>query len=120
MNKLDTLIQEFAQEITSIIRQDVIQELVSGVKPAKANGKAPKQLVARMVPLGGKRTAEELEKLKDKIIAFVQKNPGARSETIQNGLVMSPEALQLPLKQLVTEKVLKGEGIARGRKYTVR
>lgn len=114
MTKIDTLIQQFAQDIRQAIIQDIMGNMSSAVTANGVKGKL------RMVPMGGKRKPEELAKVSEQILGLLKKTPGMRSEEMQRALVVNAETLALPLKQLAAKKLIRHEGVARGRKYSLR
>lgn len=67
---------------------------------------------------GEKRTAEELDELQDRFLEFVRANPGLRIEQINKQLGTSTKDLQLPIRKMISDGVLKAKGEKRSTTYT--
>lgn len=118
--KIETLINKFVAELQLATRaevMDAIRSAITGAAPVPA-GRVPKLKIVEKNP--GKRTPEQIDQAKDKVVALLKKKGGLRSEEIQDALSLSGSELSLPISHLMKAKVLKCEGVARGRKYWVR
>ena len=124
--KVDQLIQNFAQQLQAAIREQLSAEVTGAVQAAlggtqATRGKAKRLVAAKVAPSrqGGKRTPEEIEKLANQLLAYIEKNPEQRSEQIAEANKLTTGELVLPIKRLVADKKIKAKGKARGTTYTV-
>jgi predicted HTH transcriptional regulator len=114
MKNLETLVKRFVTDMESVLRQHTMAAVQTSLgKPSKVKLKTPG------IP-AGKRSPVELEQVKKKITDLLRKTPGQSSEQLQKVLLRSGAELQLPLKQLMDDKLLRAEGTARGRRYWLR
>lgn len=116
-DKIETLIQTFSTTLRQAIREDLqgeLQAVLGAAWGGKSGAKGVKLLIAK-----AKRTPTDLEDVKSRIVATLKEEPDLRNEDLQKRLKMEGADLQLPLRQLVEEKVLKFKGVARGRTYRV-
>jgi|SRR6185295_10067392 len=111
MKNLEILVKRFVADVEHVLRQQTMMAVQASVgrRNAKEFG-AP----------NGKRSVGELDSVKQKIVAFLKKTPGQSSEEIQRALHRDGAELTLPIKQLVDAKLLRHEGVARGRRYWVK
>jgi len=66
---------------------------------------------------GAKRSSDELDKLADNFLAYVNKHPGMRIEQINKQLGTTTKDLALPIRKLVAEGALKTKGEKRSTTY---
>ena len=138
-------IEEFTNEL-SVLVQQAAMEAVKGAlevpadapvrrgpgRPRKAKAarkkagrrpgrpRAAKAGRAKTAAKAGKRirrTAEDLEALAGKVLAYVKANAGARMEEISAGLRMATKDLGRPVASLVEAGRLRTEGQRRGTRY---
>ena len=129
-SKVETLIQEFVQNLRQAIAEDAAElfHLAAGGavrgKPgpeAKAAASSSTKVRAPAANRkGGKRTSEEIEQQAATILAYIKKNPQHGAEQIGAALGMSTKELALPIKSLIGMKSLKTVGQKRGTKYFVK
>jgi len=88
-------------------------------KVAKTSKKSKTKRVAAKVASSTrvKRSPEDLAKLKDRVLAIVAKNPGARAETISKALEVPNKDIVLPIRKLIDEKKLSSKGQKRATEY---
>lgn len=67
-----------------------------------------------------KRSEDELEKLRTQILSFVASHAGCNAGDLAEHLDLDTKSLVLPIKQLLSEKMLRKTGKARGVKYFVK
>src|SRR5262249_2385289 len=75
---------------------------------------------ARERPLGvpsAKRSAEELEAVSQRFVAFVQKHPGLRIEQINKELGTTTSELALPIRKSIARGSIRCQGRRRSTKY---
>lgn len=126
-NEVNHVVQGFVAQITELARRSAIGTLESafgGGRAGRANSASVSPtLVERPAPgrprggRGGKRTAEDLEALSSKLVAFVKSNPGLRIEEINKELGTTTKDLALPIRKLVADSVLTAKGQRRSTKY---
>lgn len=66
---------------------------------------------------GAKRTSDELVKLGDAFAAYVVKNPGMRIEQVNKQLGTTTKDLQLPIRKMIADGILKVKGKKRSTQY---
>jgi hypothetical protein len=126
-DKVDQLIQNFAQQLQAAIRDQLsadvtaaVQAALGGAQPkrgaVKVNGAVKRAGAKRSA--GGKRTPEEIDKLANQLQGYIEKNPEQRSEQIAEANKVTTGELVLPIKRLLAEKKIKAKGKARGTTYT--
>ena len=118
--KIETLVNQFVVDLQSATRAEVVNAIRSVVLDASPSIKKIARGMKVAEKNGGKRTPEQIDQAKDKVVALLKKKGGLRSEEIQDATGLSASELSLPLSHLMKAKVLKCEGVARGRKYWVR
>ena len=129
-SKVETLIQDFVQNLREAIAEDAAElfRLAAGgavrgkpgpkAKAAAASGAKSKALPAKRK--GGKRTSEEIEAQAATVLAYIKKNPQHGAEQIGAALGMTTGELALPIKTLMAKKSLKTVGQKRGTKYSAK
>jgi predicted HTH transcriptional regulator len=85
--------------------------VVNGARKVVAKATAPK--ADRMA----RRDNDSIEKAKLRLVEYIRKNPGVRVEQIKKELGVSTKELALPLRKLVSEGVLRTEGLKRATSY---
>jgi len=68
---------------------------------------------------GDKRSADELDALATRFLAFVKMHPGLRIEQINKELHTSTKDLQLPIRKLLADRKLKATGNKRSTTYSL-
>ena len=66
---------------------------------------------------GGKRTAEDLDALAGRFVAFVKAQPGLRIEQINKELGTKTKDLALPIRKLVSDGMITAKGNKRSTTY---
>lgn len=64
-----------------------------------------------------KRSDEDIQKLADKFVGFVKKNPGLRIEQINAKLGTSTKDLVIPVRRLIASKLIRTKGEKRATTY---
>jgi hypothetical protein len=127
-NEMNHTVQGFVAQITELARRAAINTLESAFHgPPRRNGSshataAPATVdVARAGrPRGGpgvKRTAADLEQLSEKFALFVKSHPGLRIEQINKQLGTTTKDLALPIRKLITDRVISAKGQKRSTTY---
>jgi hypothetical protein len=68
-------------------------------------------------PKGAKRSPGELEKLRSRVLSWIQTNPGNNVEGVAKALNLTTKELALPVKHLLAAKAIKKRGKRRATKY---
>jgi hypothetical protein len=121
-NEMNRVVQGFVAQITDLARRAAIESLESALKGGmsrggRGGGSALSFGSTRGRGKGIKRTSDELDGLSDKFVEFVKTNPGLRIEQINKQLGTTTKDLQLPIRKLVAEGVLKVKGQKRSTQY---
>lgn len=155
MNNIESLITNFASQITAEVRQAVLAELrhmsldqlfeLAGGKPGRTSPRAAASAAATAKPAGKRgpgrprkdasaapaaapkkakksgrlprRSAEDIQGVLDQIVAFVQANPGVRSEHITASLGLDKKELPRPIAEGLRSGVLTKQGQKRATQY---
>ena len=120
--EITRVVQGFVAQITDLARRAAIDTLESALKGSiggrGARGGSPSfGSAGRGRGKGIKRTSDELEDLSDKFVEYVKGNPGLRIEQINKTLGTSTKDLQLPIRKLIAEGVVKVKGQKRSTQY---
>lgn len=65
----------------------------------------------------GRRGPQEIELLRDKLLAVISDNPGCRAEDINRALGTRTPQIAQPLRRLVADRLVRTEGARRGTRY---
>lgn len=133
--KVEALIQSFAVEMNSLVREAAMQAVQEALQPAKGAGAGPKsrrRAAAKPAPAegkkatpkrkkrgakAGKRSPEDIVRLQEKVLTFLDKNPAAKVSDIAGALGLSTSDLNLPMRRLKAEKSVRTEGHKRNMVY---
>lgn len=69
------------------------------------------------VAIGGRRTATELERLRERLLAHITAHPGQRIEQIKVALGASTSELGVPMQKLIYADLVRSEGERRATRY---
>ena len=121
--EMNRVVDGFVAQITDLARRAAMTTLETtfsarvGSRTAGAladtGGAAGRPKRAR----GAKRTAEDLDVLASKFVAFVKAQPGLRIEQINKELGTTTKALALPIRKLVSEGIISAKGNKRSTTY---
>lgn len=120
--QLRARVDAFVNEMSELIRQAALEQVsdaLSGAQPRRGAARAARTVKA---PSGKRirRSAEDLDKLGERIVAFIDKNPGARMEDISKGLRRQTKELRRPVQILMAEKRVRTKGQKRATQYFVK
>jgi DNA-binding NtrC family response regulator len=127
--RLQQAISAFANDLEALIRQAALetveQALGGGAKPPSAR-RARKTGATAAAPVrkaksrgkGAKRSAEDVEAIKSKLLKYVASHAGERIEQISKALGESTKELRLPMQKLIAERAVKTKGQRRAMTYT--
>jgi hypothetical protein len=90
-------------------------------KPVKAKAKPKAKAAPKAVAKasGAKRSREDLEAVKSRILDFLKTSPGSKTEVIGPALGLETKDLALPMRQLVAAGTVKVKGQKRATEYSV-
>jgi len=66
---------------------------------------------------GGRRSSEDVERMGETLLAYVEKNPGQRGEDIAEGMQSDTKKMRLPMKKLIAEGKVRTKGERRAMRY---
>jgi hypothetical protein len=122
-------VQAFVTEITELARQQALETLsaalVAGGGGARGrvgrprNGHGAVRVVARRGRdrSGNRRSPEEIDRASQALLSEIQANPGLRVEQIGRTLGAATKDLTLPLKKLLSQRMVRSEGQRRATRY---
>lgn len=119
---LKHLVATFVAELDEMLRLEISDAVKAALgkqstKRATNGTPAAAKTVRKTRLTMEKRSPQQLEKMRAKVLAFTARTPGQRSEDIQKALKLATADISLPLRQLLAAKLLRCEGAARGRRY---
>ncbi len=107
--QLSQRIDEFVADVTRLAREHAVRTLAGALQvSANLNDEA----VGRK-----KRTQHELNTTKQQLLDLICKEPGKRMLELAPILQTSAKDLALPVRQLITEKLIRTEGQRRSTTY---
>jgi hypothetical protein len=127
-SQINKLVDEFVSQVTAVARQAAMDTLTAALA-AGGNGRRRGAAVATTAPpsprapggarrpKGAKRAQSEIEQTKDRVLSFIQRNPGLRIEQINKELGTATRDLALPLRKLISDGAIKSQGEKRSTQY---
>lgn len=113
--QIQSIVNEFVGKLQHVWNQSVVDAL-GGVSVGK-KGRGSANATSNGRAKGEKRSSDELEAIKEKFVAFVSRKPGLRIEQINKELGTNTKDLALPIRQLVSDGVIKQAGSKRSTTY---
>lgn len=123
-------VQAFVSEITELARQQALETLsaalAAGVGRGRAGARGPRNGAGppRAARRGGgrdrsgnRRSPEEIDRASQALLSEIQANPGLRVEQIGRTLGAATKDLTLPLKKLLSQRLVRSEGQRRATRY---
>lgn len=130
---LESHVNAFVTDIADLIKQATIQRVADALgapaagtngaafaKPARArsNGKASKPAARKPARArGGKRSEAEIAATVAKVLGYVKKHPGQRSEHVRAALGMLRPTMTDAIRRLVAEKKIRTKGEKRATEF---
>lgn len=115
---IQRLVDDFVSQVTELARRAAMDTLESALGRGGGRGGSSSAIrLGRGRGRGAKRTGEELEKLSDEFLAYVNKNPGLRIEQINKQLGTTTKDLALPIRKMISDGTLKVKGKKRSTAY---
>ncbi len=119
-------VQVFVTEITELARQQALETLssalVAGGRARAGRGRngavtAPRVTRRGRDAAGNRRSPEEIDRAAQALLSEIQSNPGLRVEQIGRALGAATKDLSLPLKKLLSQRMVRSEGQRRATRY---
>jgi hypothetical protein len=119
-------VQVFVSEITELARQQALETLsaalVAGGRARAGRGRngattAPRVTRRGRDQAGNRRSPEEIDRAAQALLSEIQANPGLRVEQIGRALGAATKDLSLPLKKLLSQRMVRSEGQRRATRY---
>jgi hypothetical protein len=123
-------VQAFVTEITELARQQALETLSSALvaggrgrpgRPKNGHVGQPARVTGRRGGGrdrgGNRRSPEEIDRASQALLSEIQSNPGLRVEQIGRALGAATKDLTLPLKKLLSQKMVRSEGQRRATRY---
>ena len=114
---IQRLVDDFVSQVTELARRAAMDTLENALGRGGRGGVSGGLRIGRGRGRGAKRTGDELEKLSDDFLAFVNKNPGLRIEQINKQLGTTTKDLALPIRKMIADGTLKVKGKKRSTAY---
>ena len=118
--QINELVARFVEEVAELARELAHARLVGalGGEPAPSS-RRPLPAPARRVEVatGGRRSAEEIEGLRRRLLAHVTAHPGQRIEEIKVAIDATTSQLAVPLQKLIFADLVRSEGERRATRY---
>lgn len=114
---IQRLVDAFVAQVTELARRAAMDTLENALGRGGRGGAGGALRLGRARGRGAKRTGEELDKLSDEFLAFVNKNPGLRIEQINKQLGTTTKDLALPIRKMIADGTLKVKGKKRSTAY---
>jgi hypothetical protein len=119
-------VQAFVTEITELARQQALETLsaalIAGGRGRLARGRNGTSPTVRLPRRGrdqasNRRSPEEIDRAAQALLSEIQSNPGLRVEQIGRALGAATKDLSLPLKKLLSQRLVRSEGQRRATRY---
>lgn len=120
-------VQAFVSDITELARQQALETLSAALAAGAGRGRAgvrgrngagPARAVRRgRDRSGNRRSPEEIDRASQALLSEIQANPGLRVEQIGRTLGAATKDLTLPLKKLLSQRMVRSEGQRRATRY---
>jgi hypothetical protein len=122
--ELQTLVADFSERLTLTVRRAVLEQVVAAMGgngvatrgPGRRGPGRPRGST-NAATRGGKRSAEQVDAMGEKLLAHVKSNPGQRADQIATTLRSDVKTIRLPMQRLLAMKKVKTKGQRRGTTY---
>lgn len=118
--KIQALIDSFVADIGELAKQIALEQLKTAfgsVKLAPLPLSSPTSTSWSARQGRSRRGQREIEALRSRLLAVIADNPGCRAEDINGALGTRTPQIAQPLRRLVSERLVRTEGVRRGTKY---
>ncbi|NUP09752.1 MAG: hypothetical protein HOW73_27210 [Polyangiaceae bacterium] len=132
--KLRPIVEQFVSDLEAAFRRSVLDALAATIagESRAARPSAPSAPVRRAAASTApakkaskpgvrvRRSAADLERVEQRIVDYVRKNPGKRGEEIKKALGLTTALWTRPLSRLVERRALIAKGVKRATTYTAK
>lgn len=133
-DQIQQLVRDFADKVTALAKETALNTLMATIGSnatvgTNVPGARKASLIAKAAPAapahgksvargkGEKRSPEELEALRGRLLEYIKANPGQRIEEINAAIGTTTSEVQRPIKHLVADGALRTEGQLRATRY---
>lgn len=121
-------VQVFVSEITELARQQALETLSAALAAGAGGGRSARARNGTAIAVGrparrgrdrsgNRRSPEEIDRASQALLAEIQSNPGLRVEQLGRALGAATKDLTLPLKKLLSQRMVRSEGQRRATRY---
>lgn len=115
--ELQALVDRFVEDLRELATRIAIDQIENAFGASTA--KALKAPPVRAGKKRGRRGAQELDDLRERLYRVIADNPGRRTEELNAALGTTTSQIAQLLRQLVGDKRVRTEGARRGMRYFV-
>ncbi len=122
-NQINACVESFVADLAEMARQAAHDALTNALAQAGAAANVASAIdptpaaKPRKSRRGGKRSADELDRMAEFFYVYVTQKPGQRMEQISEALGYSTSELNLPVKKLLSAGKIRIEGQKRATQY---
>ena len=113
--QISELVARFVEEVAQLAREIAHAQLAGALGDETGTRSASTGSTSPVV--GGRRTAEEIERLRARLLAHIEAHPGQRIEEIKVALDATTSLLAVPLQKLMFADLVRSEGERRATRY---
>jgi hypothetical protein len=119
--QLSALLSDFVEQVTRLAREAAVSALGTALADGRSGEPAGRRSAPRVLtrPASSRSvaTGTSTAELGPAIVAQLLAQPGQRMEQLRDRLGQPTPELQRAIKQLLSEELVRFEGLARGRTY---
>jgi len=112
--ELQALVDRFVEDLRELATRIAIEQIETAFGPGAVK---PQKPVAHRAQKRGRRGAQELGELRERLLQVIADNPGRRTEELNAALGTTTSQIGSLLRSLVAEKRVRTEGARRGMRY---
>src|SRR5262245_29649021 len=112
--ELQALVDRFVEDLRELATRIALEQIETAFGTGAVK---PQKPVAQRAQKRGRRGAQELGELRDRLLQVIADNPGRRTEELNAALGTTTSQIGLLLRSLVAEKRVRTEGARRGMRY---
>ena len=115
-HEIEALVSDFTNNLSLVVRRSALEQVLA----ALGGNAAPKAGRRRGRPAGSKNKKSgrvDHEKMGERLLIYVKKNPGARGEQIAKALGTDVHSMRPAMHKLIAARKVKTKGQRRGMTY---
>lgn len=128
-DQIRTRIDDFVEELSALVREAAVEAVELALRQGGSSGapRRPRSEGARQTKRKAsrkkatrkriRRSADDIAKLSERVLAYVKVNPGTRMEAIAKALRKDTKDLRRSVQDLLAAKKLRTKGQKRGTEY---